>query len=68
MMTDAIAYKSIEADGKVRVVMRSEVDRMMARLGTMNLKRKMNERLDRCCHGGIVAFRVPLWRRISSRL
>lgn len=37
----------------------------MRRIGLMVLKRRMNERLDKCCHGGIVSYRLPLWYRIG---
>lgn len=40
--------------------------RMGAKLRLMAMERKMFQRFDRCCHGGIVSYRVPLMRRLDA--
>lgn len=44
---------------------RAQLDRMLARLKLGALKRKQWERFDKCCHGGIVSYRLPLMFRLG---
>lgn len=39
--------------------------KMMAKAKFMATKRKALERLDRCCHGGVVSYRLPLTFRLD---
>lgn len=38
---------------------------MMDKLKMMALTRKQLHRFDRCCHGGVVSYRLPLLWRIE---
>ena len=42
------------------------LNRMMAKLKLMAAQRKALERLDRCCHGGVVSYRLPLMVRLDA--
>lgn len=44
----------------------AQVNRFMDRLRLMALARKQHHRFDRCCHGGIVSYRLPLWFRLYA--
>ena len=39
--------------------------RLLARLKLWAFERRQWERYDRCCHGGVVSYRLPLMRRIE---
>ena len=43
----------------------ADLKRMSAKLRLMAMERKMLQRLDRCCHGGIVSYRLPLMYRLD---
>lgn len=51
---------------RVRKIEPDEVNRFMSRLKLMALTRKQHQRFDRCCHGGIVSYRLPLWFRLYA--
>lgn len=38
---------------------------MMARLKLWAFERRQWERYDRCCHGGVISYRLPLMQRIE---
>ena len=44
---------------------KAERDRFRANCARLRLSRLIQERFDRCCHGGIVRYRLPLGYRIA---
>lgn len=45
---------------------RERVDRFVANCLRFALVRQMTHRFDRCCHGGVVSYRLSLWQRLDA--
>lgn len=47
-------------------VTKAQLDRFLAQAALWHLRRRINDRFDRCCHGGIVRYRLTLGERLHA--